>query len=60
MLDTNLKHLVTAKELEDTINDNENVMVCCGRMGPMCIPGLRCYGKSRKQVHECSVQRYGI
>jgi thioredoxin 1 len=38
MLDTNLKHLVTAKELEDTINDNENVMVCCGRMGPMCIP----------------------
>lgn len=38
MLDTNLKHINTAKELEETIQANENVMVCCGRMGPMCIP----------------------
>lgn len=38
MLDTNLKHINTAKELEETIRANENVMVCCGRMGPMCIP----------------------
>ncbi len=28
----------TAAELEKYIADNENVMVCCGRMGPMCIP----------------------
>jgi thioredoxin 1 len=38
MLNTNLKHLETAKELENAIQENENVMVCCGRMGPMCIP----------------------
>lgn len=38
MLDTNLKHVNTAKELEQTLQENENVMVCCGRMGPMCIP----------------------
>ena len=38
MLNTNLKHLQSANELEKTINENENVMVCCGRMGPMCIP----------------------
>lgn len=38
MLDTNLKHLETAKDLVTTISENENVMVCCGRMGPMCIP----------------------
>lgn len=38
MLDTNLKHINTASELEKTIQENENVMVCCGRMGPMCIP----------------------
>ncbi len=37
-LQTNLKHLQTAKELEKTTAENENVMVCCGRMGPMCIP----------------------
>lgn len=37
-LDTNLKHLETASELNQVISENENVMVCCGRMGPMCIP----------------------
>jgi thioredoxin 1 len=38
MLQTNLKHLLSAKDLEETVKTNENVMVCCGRMGPMCIP----------------------
>jgi len=38
MLNTNLKHLETASELGKIIQENENVMVCCGRMGPMCIP----------------------
>jgi thioredoxin 1 len=38
MLQTNLKEFQTAQELQDYINSNENVMVCCGRMGPMCIP----------------------
>lgn len=38
MLRTNLNHLEKADELKDLIENNENVMVCCGRMGPMCIP----------------------
>lgn len=38
MLYTNLKHIETADELKKIINENENVMVCCGRMGPMCVP----------------------
>lgn len=38
MLYTNLKHIETADDLQKIINENENVMVCCGRMGPMCIP----------------------
>lgn len=38
MLKTNLTHLLSEKEHSDFINNNENVMVCCGRMGPMCIP----------------------
>lgn len=37
-LSTELNHLTTAEELTTTINENENVMVCCGRMGPMCVP----------------------
>jgi thioredoxin 1 len=38
MLYTNLNHVESAAQLEKIINENENVMVCCGRMGPMCIP----------------------
>ena len=38
ILQTNLKHIATADEHSEVINNNENVMVCCGRMGPMCIP----------------------
>jgi thioredoxin 1 len=38
MLYTNLKHIETAADLNKIISENENVMVCCGRMGPMCIP----------------------
>lgn len=38
MLYTNLHHLMTAADHQKLINENENVMICCGRMGPMCIP----------------------
>ena len=37
-LRTALKEIETAKELEKYLSENENVMVCCGRMGPMCLP----------------------
>jgi thioredoxin 1 len=38
MLYTNLHHLLTAADHQKLINEHENVMICCGRMGPMCIP----------------------
>ena len=38
MLSTALQEIETAAGLEKLISENENVMVCCGRMGPMCIP----------------------
>ena len=38
MLYTNLKHLESIADHNRAINENENVMVICGRMGPMCIP----------------------
>jgi len=38
MLYTNLKHLESATDHMKAISENENVMVICGRMGPMCIP----------------------
>ena len=38
MLSTNLKHILSDADFQKTLSENENVMVCCGRMGPMCIP----------------------
>ena len=38
MLYTNLKHIENAEHHAKIISENENVMVCCGRMGPMCTP----------------------
>lgn len=38
MLMTNLKHIESADEHKKFIEENENVMICCGRMGPMCVP----------------------
>ncbi|MFA5329826.1 MAG: thioredoxin family protein [Prolixibacteraceae bacterium] len=41
MLYTNLKHIESAAAHQQIINENENVMIICGRMGPMCIPVYR-------------------
>jgi thioredoxin 1 len=38
MLQTNLKHIESEEAFHNVINKNENVMICCGRMGPMCVP----------------------
>ena len=38
MLETNLTHILSEKDFHETLVKNENVMICCGRMGPMCIP----------------------
>lgn len=38
MLDTNLKHIESKNEFDALLAENENVMICCGRMGPMCLP----------------------
>lgn len=49
MLHTNLKHVLSADEHQKLISENENVMICCGRMGPMCIP---VYGAMSELRHE--------
>ena len=38
MLNTNLKHLEAEEKVKEVLENNENVMVSCGRMGPMCTP----------------------
>ena len=38
MLDTNLKHVESNQTYEELLANNENVMLSCGRMGPMSLP----------------------
>ena len=38
ILHTNLKHIADSSQYEETLKENDNVMICLGRMGPMCIP----------------------
>lgn len=38
MLYTDLNHIYSDEEYKKAISENENVMIICGRMGPMCIP----------------------
>jgi thioredoxin 1 len=38
ILQTNLKHIENAAQYEEALSENGNAMICCGRMGPMCIP----------------------
>ncbi len=38
MLRTSLQHVESDADFKDIIESNENVMICCGRMGPMCLP----------------------
>lgn len=37
-LPTTLKHVASEADFSKILNDHENVMICCGRMGPMCVP----------------------
>jgi len=38
VLPTNLKHVASEAEYNEILKNHENVMICCGRMGPMCVP----------------------
>ncbi len=38
MLQTNLTHIESEEAFDAILEENENVMICCGRMGPMCVP----------------------
>jgi thioredoxin 1 len=38
LLNTRLEHLASEAEFQKAIKENENLMICCGRMGPMCLP----------------------
>jgi thioredoxin 1 len=37
-LQTRLGHIHSEAEFKEVIAQNKQVMICCGRMGPMCVP----------------------
>lgn len=49
MLYTNLKHIESISEHSAIVNENEHVVVICGRMGNSCIP---VYQVAEELVHE--------
>jgi thioredoxin 1 len=48
---TNLEHIASASEFNKIIEENENVMICCGRMGPMCTPVYGEMERLRDNIH---------
>lgn len=38
ILQTNLQHVTSSDHFQKILTENNNVMICCGRMGPMCTP----------------------
>ncbi len=49
LLQTTVHEIETASELETIIHDHKKVMVCCGRMGPMCLPVYDSMAKLEKE-----------
>ena len=37
-LQTRLEHIHSEAEFYQVIEEHPNIMICCGRMGPMCLP----------------------
>lgn len=37
-LQTNLEHIESDAAFENVLSEHANVMITCGRMGPMCLP----------------------
>lgn len=37
-LQTRLKHIHSEAEFNQLLEEHPSVMICCGRMGPMCVP----------------------
>jgi thioredoxin 1 len=37
-LQTRLFHIHSEAEFNEVIGERKDVMICCGRMGPMCVP----------------------
>ena len=35
---TRLNHIHSEAEFKQVLQENNQVMICCGRMGPMCVP----------------------
>ena len=51
-LQTRLNHIHSEDEFKQIVAENENVMICCGRMGPMCVPVYAAMEILREQYKE--------
>jgi len=58
MLYTNLKHIESIKQLNDVIGNNNNVVMCYGRMNSDCIPVFNALEQLESELSD--VQIYDI
>ena len=52
ILQTNLPHVSSEQEFNDLLSEKKNLMVCCGRMGPMCVPVYAAMGELRHEYED--------
>ena len=48
-LQTTIKSLETVEEVKESIANNERMIICAGRWGPMCIPVYRAMEEMERQ-----------
>ena len=48
------------KELKELLENNVNVMICCGRMRPMCIPVYGIVEELEEEYSHVQMERYGF
>jgi len=51
-LQTRLRHIHSETEFSQIIGENPNVMICLGRMGPMCLPVYAAMEILKERFHE--------
>ena len=54
-LQTRLNHIHSEAEFNQVLEENRNVMICCGRMGPMCLPVYAAHPEAHviRKLSEC-------
>jgi len=60
MLGTKVKEITSREELENLVKENENALICAGRLGPMCIPVYKAMEQMENEEQFSHVKFYTV